>query len=78
MRLPTDGVTPVSRLVMLDDLENDDGYFCELASPLFLAPGDRVLFDGMRASLAVTRANGETFSPTGTWGVRCRYGRPRF
>ena len=77
MRLPTDGVTPIPRLVVVDDLGMDDGYFCELESPLFLAPGDRVLFDGRGSRLVVTRAGGETFSPAGTWGVRCSYGRPR-
>ncbi|MFD7732975.1 hypothetical protein ACFV6F_21605 [Kitasatospora phosalacinea] len=77
MRLATDGVTPVPRLVMVNDLGKEDGYFCELTSPLFLAPGDRVLFDGMKSNLTVTRASGETFSPTGKWGVRCSYGHPR-
>ncbi|MGW7025601.1 hypothetical protein OG264_36200 [Streptomyces xanthophaeus] len=73
MLLPTDGVTPVPRLVLVDDLQTDDGYFCTLSAPLFLAPGDRVRFD--RSSLRVTRANGEAFAPVGTWGVRCRIRR---
>ncbi|MFJ4185471.1 hypothetical protein [Kitasatospora sp. NPDC089509] len=77
MRLATGGVTPVLRLVMVNDLGEHDGYVCEPTSPLFLAPGDRILFDGMKMNLTVTRASGETFSPTGRWGVRCSYGRPR-
>ncbi len=47
--------------------------FCELDGPLFLGIGDRVRFDGR--SLSVTLKSGETFSPTGTWGIRCRRGR---
>ncbi|MGW7135537.1 hypothetical protein [Streptomyces xanthophaeus] len=39
MLLPTDGVTPVPRLVLVDDLQTDDGYFCTLSAPLFLATG---------------------------------------
>ncbi|MFG2750265.1 hypothetical protein [Streptomyces xanthophaeus] len=31
--LPTDGVTPVPRLVLVDDLQTDDGYFCTLSAP---------------------------------------------
>ena len=60
---------------MVDDMESDDGHYCELDRPLFLAPGDLVGFDGSR--LSVTRAGGETFSPAGAWGVRChgRHGR---
>ncbi|MFF4342584.1 hypothetical protein ACFY00_21970 [Kitasatospora sp. NPDC001540] len=77
MRLPTDGVTPIPRLVMVDDFGEDDGYFCELTDPLFLAPGDRVRFDGMRMDLVVTRADGGILSPAGTWGVRCGRDRSR-
>ncbi|MFE7182529.1 hypothetical protein [Streptomyces erythrochromogenes] len=73
MRLITDGVTPVPRMMLVDDLETDDGRFCELDGPLFLGIGDRVRFDGR--SLSVTLKSGETFSPTGTWGIRCRRGR---
>ncbi len=65
MRLATDGLTPLARLVLVDDLEEADGYYCKPAGPLFLAPGDRILFDARRTSLVVTRASGETFSPTG-------------
>ncbi|MFJ9776707.1 hypothetical protein ACIRVF_36655 [Kitasatospora sp. NPDC101157] len=56
---------------MVDELGAEFGYFCELAEPLFLAPGDRILFDGMRATLTVTRAGGATSSPSARWGVRC-------
>ncbi|MEU8889117.1 hypothetical protein [Streptomyces sp. NPDC048442] len=73
MRLATDGVTPVPRLLLVDELETDDGHFCELSAPLLLTPGDRISFDG--GSLVVTRVNGETFEPAGTRGVRCRGGR---
>ncbi|WBP91312.1 hypothetical protein [Kitasatospora cathayae] len=72
MLLIADGVTPVPRMMLVDDLETDSGGFCELDSPLFLAIGDRISFDGR--SLSVTRANGETFSPSGEWGIRCRRG----
>ncbi|MFD8704823.1 hypothetical protein ACFV1W_19740 [Kitasatospora sp. NPDC059648] len=71
MQVITDGITPVPRFVMVDDLGPDFGYFCELTEPLFLAPGDRILFDGMRTVLTVTRTDGTAFSPTGRWGVRC-------
>ncbi|MER7667422.1 hypothetical protein ABTY61_03020 [Kitasatospora sp. NPDC096128] len=72
MLLIADGVTPVPRMLLVDDLETDSGGFCELDSPLFLAIGDRISFDGR--SLSVTRANGETFLPSGEWGIRCRRG----
>ncbi|MFD0375696.1 hypothetical protein [Streptomyces sp. NPDC127112] len=42
MRLVADGITPTSRLVLVDDLETDNGHAFELASPLFLAVGDRI------------------------------------
>ncbi|UXY25587.1 hypothetical protein [Streptomyces sp. HUAS TT20] len=69
MRLITDGVTPVPRLVLVDTFETDGGHFCELADPLFLMAGDLILFDG--GNLSVTRADGTTFTPAGAWGVRC-------
>ncbi|MFF7589348.1 hypothetical protein ACFZCK_17860 [Kitasatospora purpeofusca] len=70
MLLPADRVSPVPRLTLVDDLETDGGGFCEPDSPLFLAIGDRISFDGR--SLSVTRASGGTFSPSGEWGIRCR------
>ncbi|MFF2073494.1 hypothetical protein ACFVXG_01915 [Kitasatospora sp. NPDC058162] len=76
--MATDGVTPVQQFVMVDDLGPDSGYFCELTDPLFLAPGDRILFDGFKSKLIVTRRSGETFSPAGKWGVRCTHGHARF
>lgn len=69
MRIATDGVTPVPRMILVGAAESDDGCHCDLDRPLFLAPGDLVSFDGRE--LAVTRAGGETFSPAGEWGVRC-------
>ncbi|WP_457033491.1 hypothetical protein [Kitasatospora sp. P5_F3] len=77
MRLATDGLTPVPQFVMVDDLEEDGGYFCELTAPLSLAPGDRILFDGFKMNLTVIRGSAETFSPSGNWGVRCNSGHPR-
>ncbi|THA74384.1 hypothetical protein [Streptomyces sp. A0592] len=73
MRLITDGVTPVPRMMLVDDLETDDGRFCELDGPLFLEAGDRIAFDGR--TLSVTPKSGRAFSPTGEWGIRCRRGR---
>ncbi|MEU6299431.1 hypothetical protein [Streptomyces erythrochromogenes] len=70
MRLITDGVTPVPRMMLVDDLETDDGRFCELDRPLFLRIGDRIDFDGR--TLSVTPKGGESFSPGGAWGIRCR------
>ncbi|MEV6682459.1 hypothetical protein AB0N09_37205 [Streptomyces erythrochromogenes] len=73
MRVITDGVTPVPRMMLVDDLETDDGRFCELDRPLFLEIGDRIGFDGR--TLSVTRKSGKTYSPAGDWGIRCRRGR---
>ncbi|MER7734028.1 hypothetical protein ABTX80_24370 [Streptomyces erythrochromogenes] len=70
MRLITDGITPVPRMMLVDDLETDDGRFCELDRPLFLRIGDRIDFDGR--TLSVTPKSGEAFSPSGAWGIRCR------
>lgn len=75
MRLVTDGATPTSRLLLVKDLETDDGYAFELASPLFLAVGDRVAFEGSR--LVVVRANGVRLSPAGDWSTRCGPGSLR-
>ncbi|MFF9854346.1 urease accessory protein UreE [Streptomyces litmocidini] len=68
MRLIADGATPTSRLVLVKDLETDDGYAFELASPLFLAADDRIALEDGR--LVVVRAGGERLSPVGgctTW-----------
>lgn len=70
MLLVPDGVTPVTRMTLVDDFETDSGAFCQLDRPIFLAVGDRIAFDGR--TLTVTRANGDSFTPAGTWGVRCR------
>ncbi|WP_329309650.1 hypothetical protein [Streptomyces sp. NBC_01262] len=69
MRLIADGATPTSRLVLVEDLETDNGYVFELASPLFLAVGDRISFDDSR--LVVVRANGERLLPAGEWSTGC-------
>ncbi|MEU2506447.1 hypothetical protein ABZ621_17300 [Streptomyces sp. NPDC007863] len=75
MRLVADGVTPSSRLVLVKDLETDDGYAFELASPLFLAAGDRIAFEDGR--LVVVRAGGVRLSPAGDWSTRCGPGSSR-
>ncbi|MFE1790653.1 hypothetical protein ACFW7J_20035 [Streptomyces sp. NPDC059525] len=77
MRVVADGITPTSRLVLMDDLETDNGHAFELASPLFLAVGDRIGFEGGR--LVVVRADGDRMMPAGDWSTRCglRAGRLR-
>ncbi|MER6447188.1 hypothetical protein [Streptomyces venezuelae] len=75
MRLTADGATPTSRLVLVKDLETDDGHAFELARPLFLAAGDRISFD--RAGLVVLRADGQRSSPAGSWSTRCGPGARR-
>ncbi|MEW2418399.1 hypothetical protein AB0953_32610 [Streptomyces sp. NPDC046866] len=52
MRLVADRATPTSRLVLVKDLETDDGYAFELASPIFLTVGDRIAFDQVVGSPA--------------------------
>lgn len=76
MRLVADGATPTSRLVLVRDLETDDEYAFELASPLFMAAGDRVAFEEDR--LVVVRADGVRLSPAGDWShsVRTRVSAP--
>lgn len=75
MRLVADGATPTPRLVLVKDLETDDGYALELASPLFLAAGDRVAFED--GSLVAVRASGVRLSQAGDWSTRCGPGSPR-
>ncbi|MFF4434520.1 hypothetical protein ACFYZ4_35865 [Streptomyces sp. NPDC001513] len=77
MRLIADGATPTSRLVLVEDLETDNGYAFELTRPLFLAAGDRIAFEGGR--LVVVRVSGERLTPAGDWSTRCwrRAGRHR-
>ena len=69
MRLVADGTTPTSRLVLVNDLETDDGYAFELASPLLLAPGDRISFEDEK--LVVVRVSGQRTLPVGNWSTRC-------
>ncbi|KJY41855.1 hypothetical protein [Streptomyces sp. A1547] len=69
MRLVADGITPTSRLVLVEDLETDNGHAFELASPLLLAVGDRIGFEGGR--LAVVRASGDRLTLVGDWSTRC-------
>ncbi|GAA1406776.1 hypothetical protein GCM10009639_54970 [Kitasatospora putterlickiae] len=73
MRLIADGTTAASRLVLVNELESDGGYAFELDSPLFLAVGDRVGFEG--GHLVVARASGERLRAVGFWSTRCRIGR---
>ncbi|MFI0811849.1 hypothetical protein [Streptomyces echinatus] len=72
MRLIADGTTAASRTVLLNELETDDGYAFELDSPLFLAVGDRVSFEG--SNLVVARVSGERLRPAGSWSTRCPIG----
>ncbi|MFH8576682.1 hypothetical protein OHB11_38525 [Streptomyces zaomyceticus] len=72
MRLVADGATPTSRLVLVNDLETDDGYAFELTSPIFLTVGDRIAFEAGR--LVVVRAGRERLLPPGDWSTRCRPG----
>ncbi|KQX70128.1 hypothetical protein ASD48_40325 [Streptomyces sp. Root1310] len=72
MRLIADAATPVTRMVLINELETDDGYAFELHSPLFLAAGDRISFqDG---NLVVARSSGERLRPVGSWSTRCHTG----
>ncbi|MFJ4090895.1 hypothetical protein ACIPYS_04870 [Kitasatospora sp. NPDC089913] len=75
MRLIADGTTAASRLVLVNELETDDGYAFELDSPLFLAVGDRVGFEA--GNLVVARASGERIRRAGFWSTRCRIGNCR-
>lgn len=72
MRLVADGATPIPRSVLVDDLETDDGHAFEPASPLFLAAGDRIDFEG--DLLVLVRAGGERVAVAGSWSTRCRLG----
>src|SRR5882757_10802147 len=67
MRLVVDGTTPSSRLLLVEDLETDNGYAFELANPLFLAVGDRISFEDGR--LVVVRASGEQLTRVGEWSL---------
>ncbi|MFA7761791.1 hypothetical protein [Streptomyces sp. NRRL S-448] len=77
MRLEADGATPIPRLVLVEDLETETGHAFELASPLFLAAGDRIAFEGDVP--VFVRADGEKVTPAGNWSTRCglRAGRSR-
>lgn len=75
MRLVADGATPTSRLVLVKELETDDGYVFEPASPLFRAAGDRIAFEDGR--LVVVRTGGGPLSPAGDWSTRCGPGSLR-
>ncbi|MFF4011765.1 hypothetical protein [Streptomyces sp. NPDC001717] len=72
MRLVADSTTPTSRLVLVEELETDDGHAFEPANPLFLAVGDRIGFEGGR--LVVVRAGGDRMTPAGGWSTRCGLG----
>jgi hypothetical protein len=75
MRCVADGITPVSRLVLVEDLDTGNGHAFELASPLFLAVGDRIGFEDGRP--VVTRAGGDRLTPAGDWSTRCGQGAGR-
>ncbi|MFF8883863.1 hypothetical protein [Streptomyces flaveolus] len=54
-------------MVLVKDFETDDGYAFELAGPLFLAAGDRIVYESDR--LVVVRACAERLSPAGDWST---------
>ncbi|MEV7376214.1 hypothetical protein AB0O51_35655 [Streptomyces sp. NPDC090301] len=70
MRLIADGSTPLPRAVLVDALEHDDGHTFEPASPLFLAAGDRLRFEG--GALVVLREGGKRHDLVGDRYWRCR------
>ncbi|MFV6027010.1 hypothetical protein [Streptomyces sp. NPDC056264] len=70
MRLIADGSTPLPRAVLVDALEHDDGYTFEPASPVFLAAGDQLRFEG--GGLVVLRDGGVRHDLVGDWYWRCR------
>ncbi|WP_055598644.1 hypothetical protein [Streptomyces aureus] len=69
MRIITDGMTPLSRAVLVDALESDDGRTFEPGSPLLLAAGDRLRFEG--DALVVLRDGGVRHDLVGEWSWRC-------
>ncbi|MET9542807.1 hypothetical protein ABZY16_35815 [Streptomyces sp. NPDC006553] len=69
MRIIADGSTPLSRAVLVDALESDDGLTFEPASPLFLAAGDRLRFEG--DVLVVLRDGGVRHALVGDRHWRC-------
>ena len=70
MRLLADGQTPVSRMVLVDDLEVDGGYAFVPRSPFFLVVGDRLEIDNH--NVVVTHADGTQSRHPGGWETRCR------
>ncbi|MFF0291988.1 hypothetical protein ACFYS8_01910 [Kitasatospora sp. NPDC004615] len=73
MHLTDNGTVAASRLVLINEFENDNAYAFVLPRPLFLAAGDRVELTGPRP--AVIRADGSRYPLEGYWEPRCR---PRF
>ncbi|MFJ7986036.1 hypothetical protein [Streptomyces sp. NPDC096351] len=70
MRLIADGSSPLPRAVLVDALEHDDGSTFAPASPLFLAAGDRLRFEG--GTLVVLRDGGMRHDVVGDRSWRCR------
>ncbi|MEU7698203.1 hypothetical protein [Streptomyces sp. NPDC039028] len=69
MRLIADGSSPLPRAVLVDALEHDDGSTFAPESPLFLAAGDRLRFEG--GTLVVLRDGGVRHVLVGDWSWRC-------
>lgn len=69
MRLNLDGVTPNTRLTLVDCLETDDGYAYVLRQPFFLRVGERIGLE--KGNPVITRTTGERFTPAGDWETRC-------
>ncbi|MFJ8439972.1 hypothetical protein [Kitasatospora griseola] len=57
MRIDFDGVTPVSRMLLLSEFQLNSDFQVVLDRPVFVAAGDRVSYEG--GAVVVTRPAGE-------------------
>ncbi|KQV11414.1 MULTISPECIES: hypothetical protein [unclassified Kitasatospora] len=57
MRIDFDGVTPVLRMLLLNEFQPHSDFHVELERPVFVAVGDRVSYEG--GAVVVTRLTGE-------------------
>jgi hypothetical protein len=69
VRLIADGVTPNERLVLVNELVDDDSYAFVLDQPLFLWVGDRIAFE--KNALVIAHADGRRSVRRGYWEPRC-------
>jgi len=69
MRLIADGVTPNERLVLVNELEDDNSFAFVLDQPLFLWVGDRIAFE--KDALVIAHSNGRRSVRRGHWEPRC-------